>query len=201
MHEDERTMTAGFSEDSQSTGVTVCLQQVNEGQPGAEERLFGMVYNHLRRMAGQRMRREQAGHSLQATALANEVYIRIVRLLREGKLNDRNHLYAVCAQTMRNILIDHARKGKMEKVDIDLMPGVALTRQRAEWLMDFDESLERLSQFDPRGAKIVELAFFAGLSQLEIAEATGVSTRTIRRDLDSCMLWIRRNMTDKTTAH
>jgi RNA polymerase sigma factor (TIGR02999 family) len=185
---------------TESEGITVCLGDVSQGRPGAEERLFGMVYNHLRRMAGQRMRGERPGHTLEATALANEVYMRLVRTIRTTPWKDRSHFYATCALTMRNILIDHARKGKIEKVDIDLMPGVALTHQRSEWLMSFDETVSRLALFDPRGARIVELAFFMGLTHKEMADLLGVSTRTVRRDLDSCMLWIGREMASSIPA-
>jgi DNA-directed RNA polymerase specialized sigma24 family protein len=95
---------------------------------------------------------------------------------------------------MRHILIDHARKSRMEKIDIELMPGVALTRQRSEWLMAFDESLHRLAAFDRRGAKIVELTYFVGLNRKDLAELFQISVKTVQRDLDSCMRWITREM-------
>ena len=174
--------------------ITVCLKQVHEGDAGAEERLFNMVYDQLRRLARQKMSRERPGHILQPTALANETYTRLIRTVRNTPWNDRHHFFSSCATAMRNILVDHARKGRMEQVDIELMPGIALTRQRSEWLMAFDESLSRLATFDPRGAQIVNLTYFVGLSHQEVADLFQISTRTVKRDLESCLRWIRGHM-------
>lgn len=181
--------------------ITICLREVNEGQPGAEERLYELVYHHLHKMAGQKMRRERPSHTLQATALANEAYIRLVRAIRSTPWQNRNHFYATCALAMRNILIDHARKVRIETIHIDLMPGLVFDKQRSEWLMAFDESLNRLTRFDPRGAKIVELSYFMGLNQEEMAELFEVSTRTVKRDLAACLRWIRRDMTGTTQGN
>jgi RNA polymerase sigma factor (sigma-70 family) len=95
---------------------------------------------------------------------------------------------------MRRILIDHARKAKIEKIEIEFMPGLAISQQRSEWLMALDVSLSRLADFDPRGARIVEMTFFVGLTQSEVAEVLDISTRTVRRDLASCILWISKDM-------
>jgi RNA polymerase sigma factor (TIGR02999 family) len=179
---------------SEPEGITICLREVHDGRPGAEDRLFDLVYNQLRRMAGQKMRGERPDHTLQATALANETYTRLVNSIRATPWKDRGHFYSTCALIMRHILIDHARKGRMERVDIDLMPGVALTRQRSEWLMSFDESLSRLALIDPRGARIVEMTYFVGFNRKDVAEALQISTKTVQRDLDSCMRWISREM-------
>jgi RNA polymerase sigma-70 factor, ECF subfamily len=182
------------AEHGEPENITLFLRQVYEGRPGAEERLFELVYDHLRKLAAQKMRRERPEHTLQATALANEAYTRLVRAIRNTPWKDRSHFYATCAITMRNILIDYARKGRMEKVDLELMPGVVFSRQRSEWLISFDESLNRLAAFDQRGAQIVEMTFLVGLTHKEVAELLRISTRTVRRDLASCMMWISRNM-------
>jgi RNA polymerase sigma-70 factor (ECF subfamily) len=174
--------------------VTICLKEVNQGRPGAEERLLSLVYDRLRDLAGHRMRRERPEHTLQPTALANEAYIRLLRAIRETPWKDRSHFYATCAVAMRNILIDYARKRRVEGIDIELMPGIAFTSQRSDWLIAFDESLDRLAKFDPRGAQIVELTYFTGLTHKETAELFHISTRTVKRDLSSCMMWIGRDM-------
>jgi RNA polymerase sigma factor (TIGR02999 family) len=177
--------------------VTICLKEVNEGRPGAEDRLLSLVYDRLRHLAGHKMRRERPEHTLQPTALANEAYIRLLRAIRETPWKDRSHFYATCAMTMRNILIDYARKRRMERVDIELVPGVAFTQQRSDWLIAFDESLDRLARFDARGAQIVQLTYFTGLTHKETAELLKLSTRTVKRDLSFCLMWIRRDMGDR----
>lgn len=182
------------AEQSEPKSITICLREVNRGGPGAEERLFDLVYNHLRKMAGQKIRGERPGHTLQATALANEAYTRLVRTIHNTPWKNRNHFYATCARAMRNILIDHARKVKIETIDIDLMPGIAFSCQRSEWLMSFDESLNRLASFDPRGAQIVEMTYFMGMTGSEVAELLQVSVKTVRRDLASCTMWIGRDI-------
>lgn len=187
-------MDAHISEPIGSEPITVCLHQVSAGVPGAEERLFALVYQQLRKMAGLRMTRERSDHTLQATALANETYLRLIRTIRCTSWKDRAHFYASCALAMRNILIDHARRGKMQKVEIDLMPGIALSYQRSAWLIAFDEALSRLAAFDPRGARAIELTYFIGLTRDEVAEVVGVNKRTVQRDLDSGMRWIRREL-------
>ena len=174
--------------------VTICLKDVHEGRAGAEERLFALVYDRLRDLAGQRMRCERPAHTLQPTALANEAYIRLLRAVRETPWKDRSHFYATCAVAMRNILIDYARKRRGQRIDIELMPGIAFTLQRSEWLMSFDNSLTRLASFDPRGAQIVQLTYFVGLTHRETADLFHISTRTVKRDLASCMMWIGRDM-------
>jgi RNA polymerase sigma factor (TIGR02999 family) len=174
--------------------ITRCLRQVQLGQSGAEERLLNLVYGHLRKMAGQRMRRERSDHTLQPTALANEVYLRLVNTVKNIEWKDSDHFYATCGRVMRNILVDYARRRKYEKVDLEFVPGVAITEQRSAELLALDQGLDRLAELDPRGARVVELMSFAGLTQIEVAEALGISERTVKRDYLACRTWLRAEM-------
>jgi RNA polymerase sigma factor (TIGR02999 family) len=172
-------------------GITCCLKQVQLGEQGAEERLLTLVYNQLRKMAGQRMRKERSDHTLQPTALANEVWIKLIRTARGTAWIDSNHFYATCGRIMRNLLVDSARKRKYEKVDVELVPGVAITEQRSEELLALDAAFDRLAKFDPRGARVVELIAIVGLTQQETAQLLGISDRTVKRDYTACRMWLR----------
>jgi RNA polymerase sigma-70 factor, ECF subfamily len=175
-------------------GITRCLKQVQLGEEGAEERLLILVYNQLRRMAGQRMRKERVDHTLQPTALANEVWLKLIRTARGTAWIDSNHFYATCGRIMRNLLVDSARKRKYEKVDVELVPGVAITEQRSEELLALDAAFERLAKFDPRGARVVELIAIVGLTQQETAQVLGMSDRTVKRDYAACRMWLREQL-------
>jgi RNA polymerase sigma-70 factor, ECF subfamily len=180
--------------------VTRCLDEVRKRIPGAEDRLMSLVYERLRKMAGYRMRQERPGHTLQATALANEVCVRLIRAAGSMEWRDSNHFYATCARMMRNILIDHARRKKNDGIEVELLPGIALTLQRSEWLVSFDESLDRLSRLDARGAKIIELKAILGLTEAEIAVALDIGERTVKRDLAACRAWLRADMNGRQAA-
>lgn len=180
--------------------VTRYLKELRDRVPGAEDRLIQLVYDRLRKMAGYRMRMERRDHTLQATALANEVCLRLIRAAGSVDWRDTDHFYATCARMMRNILIDYARKKKIAGIEVELLPGVALTLQRSEWLISFDESLERLARFDPRGAKIVELKIILGMTEAEIAESIGISVRTVKRDFSACRAWVRADMSGREVA-
>jgi RNA polymerase sigma factor (TIGR02999 family) len=172
-------------------GITCCLKQLQLGEAGAEERLLTLVYNQLRKMAGQRMRRERIDHTLQATALANEVWVKLARTARGTNWVDSNHFFATCGRIMRNLLVDSARRRKFEKVDVELLPGVLITEQRSEELLALDAAFERLARFDPRGARVVELIAIVGLTQQETARVLGMSDRTVKRDYAACRMWLR----------
>src|SRR5438874_2549067 len=154
--------------------ITRCLRQIQSGQRGAEDRLLDLVYNQLRRMAGQRMRYERRDHTLQPTALANEVYLKLIGAARSIEWKDSAHFYATCAWAMRNILIDHARKRTGQQGRVELLPGIALTVERSMEFIALDDSLVRLARFDSRGAQVIELTFFLGLTQKEAAEVLAV---------------------------
>lgn len=180
--------------------VTRYLRELQDRVPGAEDRLLQLVYERLRKMAGYRMRMERRDHTLQATALVNEVCLRLIRAAGSVEWRDSDHFYATCARMMRNILIDYARKKKVAGIEVELLPGVALTLQRSEWLISLDESLERLSRFDPRGAKIVELKVILGMTEAEIAESLKISVRTVKRDFSACRAWVRADMSGREAA-
>ncbi len=174
--------------------VTRCLLEVRGGREGAEDHLFELVYNQLRKMAGIRMRAERKDHTLQATALANEVALKLIRCARTVEWEDSAHFYKTCSLMMRNILVDHARRKKLGLEVEDLLPGVAITQQVSEELLALDRSLERLEKFDPRGAKVIELTQILGLKQEEVAAHLNYSLRTVKRDIFACMNWLRADM-------
>jgi RNA polymerase sigma-70 factor, ECF subfamily len=175
-------------------GITCCLRQVQRGEAGAEERLLELVYGQLRKMAGKKMRRERIDHTLQPTALANEVWLKLVRSAKEHEWKDTSHFYATCGCVMRNVLVDYARRKKYEKVDVELLPGLAISEQRSEEVLALDAALNRLSEFDPRGAQVVELIAFGGLTRTEAADTLGISERTVKRDYATCRLWLKAYM-------
>lgn len=179
---------------TESSGVTLCLNEMQRGVAGSEERLLQLVYQQLRRIAGQKMRRERIDHTLQPTALANEVYLKLKRTIRETDWRDRAHFYNTCSRMMRNILVDHARHRQPERDDVAFVPELALTVQRSEELLALDRSLDRLAKFDPRGAQTIELTQILGLRQEEVAASLNTSVRTVKRDIRSCLKWLRADM-------
>lgn len=176
---------------SDSEEISTCLREIHLGRPGAEARLLDRVYDHLRTMAGQRMRRERDDHTLQPTALANEAWLRLIQMARRADWAGNRHFYATCGRIMRNILIDYARRRKIEKVDLEMAPGIAINGRRSEELLELDAALDRLAGFDSRGAKVVELIFFGGLTYKEVAAVLKVSERTVKRDFAACRAWLR----------
>lgn len=177
--------------------VTRLLEQLRAGSQDVAEQLVPLVYNELRRIAGAQMRREQPGHTLQATALVHEAYM---RLAGDVPAQNRAHFFAIAAHTMRQILLDYARRrhaGKRggagaRKVDLDaelLVGGDTL-----EDVIAIDEALERLAQIDPRQSRLVELRFFAGLDVEEAAEVMGISATTMKREWRSAKAWLQKEL-------
>src|SRR5271157_852623 len=166
--------------------ITQLLADIRAGDSGAESRLASLVYDELHRMAARYMNRERPGHTLQATILVHDAYLRLVNQ-EDQTWQNRSHFFSVAAQLMRRILIDHARSrdaekrgGPREKLRLDDIPVAA--EYRCEELIELDDALNRLSQWDPRLGKIVELRFFGGLTEEEIGEMLGISVRTVKRD-------------------
>lgn len=178
--------------------ITKMLHDWNEGDDGAREALLPFVYDELRRQAQIAMRSERDGHTLQPTALVHEVYLKICK--QTGvKWIDRTQFFAFAARMMREILIDHARRYAAKKrgsksirfsIDDVMIP----VDERAESLVALDEALCRLKAIDERQAEVVEMRFFAGMTIAEIAEALGVSERTVSREWDSARLWLFREL-------
>ena len=145
-------------------------------------------------MAGQRLRRERADHTLEPAALANEVWLKLVRTAKGFEWKDSHHFFAACGRIMRNILIDHARRQQGEKISLEFVAGISINEGTAADLLALDSALERLGRFDPRGAKVLELITFAGFTQKEVAETLGISERTVKRDYAACRVWLREEL-------
>lgn len=178
--------------------VTEILHEWSGGDPDAPARLMPLVYNELRRQARNYLARERGAHTLQPTALVHEAYLRLVDQTRISWQN-RAHFFGIAANMMRRILVDHARAHASEKrggaaVRLSIDDLQIPLEQRAADLIALDEALEKLIKFDERKAKIVEMRFFGGLTDEEIAEVLGVSSRTVLRDWKTARLWLYREL-------
>jgi RNA polymerase sigma factor (TIGR02999 family) len=174
--------------------VTILLQAWSGGNKEALDRLAPLVYRELHRIAGRLMAGQRPNHTLQATALVNEAYVRLVDA-REATWQDRAHFFALCARAMRHILVDHARARASQKrgggqVTIELDEALAAAPSADVNLLKLDDALNRLAELDPRKSQVVELRFFGGLSLEETAEALKVSTKTVQRDWDLARAWL-----------
>jgi RNA polymerase sigma-70 factor, ECF subfamily len=177
-----------------SADVTILLGQMVQGDPQAASRLVPLVYGELRQMAARYMRRERVDHTLQTTALVHEAYLKLVEQTPASWQN-RAHFFAVAAQVMRHILIDHARGHLREKrgggqAVLQLDEGLVFSPEQSSELLEVDAALHRLSELDPRQGKIVELRFFGGLTVEETAAALGVSPKTVKRDWSVAKAWL-----------
>ncbi|MBT2970466.1 MAG: hypothetical protein B6D72_09815 [gamma proteobacterium symbiont of Ctena orbiculata] len=177
--------------------VTQLLAAAREGDQGAHDRLLSQVYDELRRLAASHMRRERDDHTLQATALVNEAYLRLAGA--EAKARDRVHFFALAAQTMRRILVDHARAkkrgkrgGGLHQTTLDGSVYVGDDNQNA--VIELDDALQRLAEFDERGARAVELMFFGGLTYHEAGEVLGISKTTLFEELKLAKAWLAKEM-------
>jgi RNA polymerase sigma factor (TIGR02999 family) len=168
------------------------------GDRAALDRLIPLVHSELRLMAGQRMRHELSGNTLQATALVNEAYLRLVGV-DHVRWQDRAHFFAVSSRIMRRILVDAARARGAEKrggptAKVNLNESVDALPERGSELIALDEALRALAQFDERKAQVVEMRFFGGLSVEETAEVLKVSPRSVMRDWNLARVWLGREM-------
>jgi RNA polymerase sigma factor (TIGR02999 family) len=168
------------------------------GNQNALEQLVPLVYEELRRLAHRYMRRERPGHSLQTTAVVHEAYLRLIDQ-KHVEWQNRVHFFAIAAQMMRRILITHAqshayakRGGRTFKVSLD--EAAILSKERAGELIALDAALKSLTAIDPRRSQVVELRFFGGLSNEEIAEVLKISTNTVTRDWNVAKAWLHREM-------
>jgi len=180
--------------DSSPAEVTSLLKQLADGDQKAAARLIPLVYDELRRIAVARLRHERPDHTLQATALVHEAYIKLAGQ-REAKWQNRAQFFAVASQVMRRILVDYARGqkrlrrgGKQQKVALDDV--VLVSVDRTDELLAVNESLSKLEKLDPRQARVVELRYFAGLTISEIAEVLGVAAKTVTRELNVAKAWL-----------
>jgi RNA polymerase sigma-70 factor (ECF subfamily) len=180
--------------------LTQLLRAWSEGDQGALDQLVPLVYGELHRMAQRCMADERPGHTLQATALVNEAYLRLVNS-GPASFQDRAHFFAVSARVMRRILVDWARSRQAQKRGSDI-PALELQDDLAvvkgtsgDDLVEIDDALKTLAGFDSRKSQIVELRFFGGLSVKETAEVLKVSEETIRRDWNLARSWLRTELT------
>ena len=161
--------------------------------PTAREQLVPIVYEELRRLAHHHMRGERAGHTLQTTALVNEVYLRLAGI--DGlRWRDRAHFFAMAASLMRRVLVDYARQRGREKrgagLSVVSLDENAVAARPAVDIVALDDALAALAAVDPQQSRVVELRFFAGLSVEETAEALGISPATVKRDWATAKLWL-----------
>jgi RNA polymerase sigma factor (TIGR02999 family) len=173
--------------------ITGLLRAWEDGDREALDRLIPIVYDGLRRAAHSYMRRERASHTLQTTALVNEVYMRLVDIT-SVRWQDRAHFFAIAASMMRRILVDAARARAAGKrgggeLRITLQEDI-LASSQADDLVALDEALQLLSQVDPRKAQMVELRFFGGLSVEETAEVLRISPQSVKRDWKLAKAWL-----------
>jgi len=178
--------------------VTRLLRRMSSGEKDAFDQLVPLVYDQLRRLASRCLFSERGDHTLRATALVHEAYIRLADA--GGDWKDRVHFYAVAARVMRHILVDHARAGKRQKrgeglEHIALDQALLVSSQRSQDLSALDESLNRLAAHDPRKSQVVELLFFGGLTYEEAAAALGISPATVHRELRMAKAWLHRDLT------
>jgi RNA polymerase sigma-70 factor (ECF subfamily) len=178
--------------------VTQLLADLQGGRADAAPQLIQLVYDELHRLARGQMRHERADHTLQATALVHEAYLRLVNQPQRTWQN-RAHFIAVAAQVMRRILVDYARARRTSKRGsaphkVPLEEPLVFTEEQSDDLVSLDEALERLAQFDKRQSRVVELRFFGGLTVDETAEVLGISSKTVKRDWTVARAWLHREV-------
>jgi len=183
-----------------SLNITHLLKEWSDGDERALDKLTPLVYEELRRRASRYLRRERRGHSLQTTALINEAFLRLIDA-REVHWQDRAHFFAIAANLMRRVLVDHARRRDAEKrggsaLRLTLDEALAVAKETDVDLLAIDEALDRLAKIDPQQARVVELRFFSGLTVDETAAALGVSPKTVKRDWSVARAWLCREIGD-----
>ena len=178
--------------------VTELLIEWSNGDKAALDKLMPLIHEELRRLAHHYMSHERPGHTLQTSALVNEAYLRLVN--RKGvHWQNRAHFFAIAAQLMRSILVDHARShayakrgGGARKIGLD--EAMIVSQERAAEVLALDDVLKKLANFDPQQSRIVELRFFGGLTIEETAEVLDLSTATIKREWTAARAWLYREL-------
>ena len=178
--------------------VTDLLRDWSNGDRQAEEQLFRVVYNELHRQAARYLRHEPSGLTLQTTDLIHEAYLRLIDQ-RHVEWQNRLHFFAISAQLMRRVLVDHARRRQAAKrggsgFRLPLEEAMDVTAGQDLDFVALDEALTRLAKIDPRQAQVVELMFFSGLSVVETAKVLEMSKRTVNRDWQVAKAWLRREL-------
>ena len=178
--------------------VTIMLNNLSDGDSDVVDQLLPIVYEDLQKIARNQLRRERSNHTINTTALVHEAYLKLVDQ-RNQNWKNRAHFFAICAQAMRRILINYAKSRLTEKrgsggVLATFNEEAFIRETKAEELIVLDEALERLEKMNKRQSKVVELRFFAGLTQEEIAEVLGVSKPTVRLDWRFARAWLSREL-------
>lgn len=178
--------------------VTMLLKAMAAGDEKAAGDLFPLVYAELHRLARGYMRRERVDHTLQATALINEAYLRLAR--EETDWNSREHFIGIAAQVMRRVLVDYARAHKAEQrggdlARVEMFDDIAIAPDKLNEVQALDDALRRLEAENPRQAKVTELRYFGGLTVEQIADLLKLSPRSVKRDWQLARLWLFRDMT------
>jgi RNA polymerase sigma factor (TIGR02999 family) len=178
--------------------VTLLLQRIEQGDPDAAEKLLPLVYAELRKVAAAKMAREAAAHTLQPTALVHEAWLRLGGA-EQPRWENRAHFFGAAAEAMRRILVENARRkqrerhgGGLRRVDWENLD-VAITAD-GDTVLAVSEALARLAEHDPVGAKLIELRFFAGLSNVEAARVLGLAERTAKRTWAYARAWLRKEL-------
>lgn len=180
-----------------TTDVTRLLHRWREGDPDALDALTPLLYAELRRLASGQLSRERRNHTLQATEVVHEAFVRLIGT--DVPWQDRAHFLAVAARTMRRLLVDHARARGREKrggdlARVTLQPWDASSTPVSDEILALDGALSTLARQDQRAAAVIELHHFGGLTYEEVGEVLGVSTATVKRDLRVARVWLRREM-------
>jgi RNA polymerase sigma factor (TIGR02999 family) len=176
-----------------SESVTVLLHQLSGGDRQAFDALMPLVYEQLRKLAARCMASERGGHTLPATALVHEAYLRLAG--SDASWENRTHFYAVAARVMRSILVDHARTKKRNKrggaiEHLPLDEAIAVGPEAPAGILELDDALRRLAERDPRKSHVVEMLFFGGMTYEETAAALGISPATVHRELKLAKAWL-----------
>lgn len=178
--------------------ITSLLHEYQSGNKEVLDELFPLVYDELRKLAAIRLHGERKDHTLQPTALVHEAYMRLVGQ-HSTDWHNRAHFFGLAAEMMRRILVNHAIKNNAEKrfgnqTKLALDDAISLAQEREVNLVMLDEALNRLAEFDPQQAKIIELRFFAGLTIEEVAEIIGVSDSTVKREWRVAKAWLHQQL-------
>jgi RNA polymerase sigma factor (TIGR02999 family) len=190
--------------------VTRLLAELRAGNQTVVPQLVPLVYDELRQLAARYIHRERSGHTLQATALVHEAYLRLVDQ-SDIQWQNRAHFIGVAARVMRQILVDYARgrgaakrggdqdKLPLEEAKVSLDNSAAISDDRLAGLLDLEDALNRLAEFDPQQARMVELRFFGGLTVEETGEVLGISPASVKREWTMARSWLHREMTKKSS--
>jgi RNA polymerase sigma-70 factor (ECF subfamily) len=187
---------------AESAHITRLLRELQTGNRSAESTLMEAVYPDLKRIAARYLRDERRGHTLQPTALVHEAWLQLLGQTERDWTN-RSHFFAIASQLMRRIMVDYARKKKARKRGgglqrVELTDALAISDDGLEQILLIDAALKRLAAWDPRQCRVVELRFFGGLSEDEVAQVLGVASRTVKRDWTVARAWLHGELNRET---